>query len=343
MRKILGTYKKIALAGAVLILLLGCTPKGDDGKKVIILRMNSQAVSFDTDGNRLHQTFMDEVSKNSNGRIKVEPHFSSSLGGTPEAAIGGIQNKSYEMITFALGIYAMYTNAFLPMDVPYLIDSDEMAYAVISGDLGKKMAEKCEADTGIKMLYYNMLGFRLLSNSKHPITAPDDLKGLKIRTQANPFHMAAMEIHGASVTTTPFSELFTALQQKVIDGQENPIMNVRDSRFNEIQQYLTKTNHLYTFAGAGINAEFYNGLSQELRDVIGKAAATAQAQTLRELKDAEIAAYKQIGSATEIVELSGTQMAAFKEKTVPLLSRFKDQQKSDYFSQVVDEIQKLAD
>jgi C4-dicarboxylate-binding protein DctP len=341
MKRPVGNYAKTVAVMMGLALLLGCARKGG-GEGTVTLRMNSQAVSFDTDGNRLHQTFIDEVFKNSGGRIKVEPYFSSSLGATPEAAIGGIQNKSYEMIAFALGIYAMYTEAFLPMDVPYLIESDEMAYELISGDLGKEMARKCEADTGIKILYYNMLGFRLVSNSKRPVQTPDDLKGLKIRTQANPFHMAAMEVYGASVTTTPFSELFTALQQKVVDGQENPIMNVRDSKFNETQKYLTRTNHLYTFAGMGINAEIYNGLSPELREAVDKAAAASQAKTLRELQDAEIAAYRQIGDTMEITELSETQMAAFQAGALPLLSQFKDQRKSGYFSRIVDQMREMT-
>jgi C4-dicarboxylate-binding protein DctP len=310
--------------------LSGCTKnEGAKEGEPITLRMNCQAVNFDTDGNRLHQTFIDEVQKNSGGKIVIEPHFNSGLGGTPDAAIGGIQNKSYEMITFALGIYAMYTNAFLPMDVPYLINSDEMAYELISGDLGRQMAQKCEEDTGIKMLYYNMLGFRLTTNGRRPIQKPEDLRGLKIRTQANPFHMAAMEVYGASVTTTPFSELFTALQQKVVDGQENPIMNMRDSRFYEVQKYLTKTNHLYTFAGVGINADFYNGLSPELREAIDKAAAVAQSLTLGELQDAEKTAYRDIGNTMEIIELSDEQLAAFRKGAEPLLAKFKDQQKSE--------------
>lgn len=324
--------------------LSGC---GDDGAKEtasgpIVLRLNTQAPSFDTDGNRLHQTFMDEVAKNSNGALTIQPYFGSSLGGTPEAAIGGIQNKSYEMISFALGIYAMYTNAFLPMDVPYLINSDQMAFDLVTGELGKEMALKCEQDTGIKILYYNMLGFRLISNSRHPIASVDDLRGLKIRTQANPFHMATISAYGAAVATTPFSELFTALQQKVVDGQENPITNVRDMKFNEVQRYLTRTNHLYTFAAMGINAEFYNSLPAEQQAAIDKAAALAQSLTLKEILESENTAYQQIGTSMEVVTLTPEQMAQFKAATQPLLAKFKADLKSDYFTGIVEKMEAMA-
>jgi TRAP-type C4-dicarboxylate transport system substrate-binding protein len=216
-----------------------------------------------------------------------------------------------------------------------------MAYNLVVGEPGKIMTEKCEADTGIKMLYYNLLGFRLISNSRNPIVKPEDLKGLKIRTQANPFHMALLEAFGASTTTMPFSELFTALQQKVVDGQENPIMNVRDSRFYEVQSYMTRTNHLYTFAGTGINADFYNSLEPSLRDIIDEAAATAQAATLRELQVAEITAYRNIGNNMMVRDLNSSEMQAFRDTAQPLLARFKSLQNSTYFSSMIDQIQSM--
>jgi TRAP-type C4-dicarboxylate transport system substrate-binding protein len=328
----------IPAVAAVLVFFTGCSRNSG---QVITLRVNSQSPDFNADGSRVHQFFIDEVEKNSNGRIRIEPCFEFSPGETPEAVIGGIRNRSFELISCTLDMYVMHTDAFLPLAAPYLIASDEMAYNLVSGDPGRGMTEKCEADTGIKMLYYNLLGFHLITNSLHPVVRPNDLQGLKIRVWAHPFHTAIMNTYGASVITMPFPDLFVALETKTLDGQENTIMNIRDFRLHEVQTHITKTGHLYSFAGTGINADVYHRLAPELRDAIDRAAAAAQERTLRELQEAEAEAYRNIGDALVIVELTESRRRAFRTAAQPLLARLKIQQNSVYFSSMVERIQNM--
>jgi tripartite ATP-independent transporter DctP family solute receptor len=129
-------------------------------------------------------------------------------------------------------------------DLPFIVPSEKAADAIFDGPIGAKLAAALESK-GIKLLAYYENGFRQLTNSAHVVKSPADLKGLKIRTMQNPIHLEAFRAMGANPTPMPFSEVFTAMQQKTIDGQENPIPTIWLSKFYEVQKYVTLTGHVY--------------------------------------------------------------------------------------------------
>jgi tripartite ATP-independent transporter DctP family solute receptor len=131
---------------------------------------------------------------------------------------------------------------FNVFDLPFTVPNEKAADAIFDGPIGAKLATALEAK-GIKLLAYYENGFRQLTNSAHPVKSPADLKGLKIRTMQNPIHLEAFRAMGANPTPMPFSEVFTALQQKTIDGQENPIPTIWLSKFYEVQKYVSMTGH----------------------------------------------------------------------------------------------------
>jgi TRAP-type transport system periplasmic protein len=148
------------------------------------------------------------------------------------------------MVTSSAPI-ANTTKTFLVFDLPFLFTSEKVADTVLDGPAGQEILQTLKG-TGLIGLVYWENGFRNITNSKKPINTPDDLNGLKIRTMQNPIHLDSFKKWGANPVPMPFNEVFTALEQKVIDGQENPNTLIYDAGFYEAQKYLTISQHFYT-------------------------------------------------------------------------------------------------
>ena len=179
----------------------------------LVLRFNTVVKSEGAPGSAGQQTFKQKLEELTDGRVKVEYFYGWSLANNTEAVIGGLQTNAFHISDWGAGSFAEYSKAFLPLDVFYLIAGKKMALEVARGDVGRMMADRLVKDTGIRALAISYLGFRHVTNSKRPITSPEDLKGLKIRTQSNPLHIEGFKAFGASPTPMSFAELFTALQQ----------------------------------------------------------------------------------------------------------------------------------
>lgn len=155
---------------------------------------------------------------------------------------------------------------FLPelaiLDIPFLFRDYAHARAVLDGPIGQEMLKKFEP-IGIKALAWGENGFRHMTNSKQPVRTPEDLKGLKMRTMENPIHMQAYKGFGIIPTPMAISEVFTALQQGTVDGQENPISVIQSWKFEQVQKYLTLTGHVYSPAFMMMNKGLWDGLSDE--------------------------------------------------------------------------------
>ena len=160
----------------------------------------------------------------------------------------------------------------------------QQAYNCVSGEMGKLMRQRCIDDTGIRVVAMKQLGMRQLTNSKQVIKTVDGLAGEKIRVQMNNMFIALMEAWGAGATPVAYTELYTALQQGVVDGQENPITNIYDSRLYEVQDYMTITNHMPTISGMSCNNEWYESLPDEFRAAIDKAGKACEEMTLEALR-----------------------------------------------------------
>ena len=189
-------------------------------------------------------TFAKEVEKRTGGRYKVQTFYSGALGGERES-IEAVQLGTQELALSSTGPIPNFVPETKILDVPFLFRDKAHARAVLDGPIGQDLLNKFDAK-GFKALAWAENGFRHMTNSKRDVKLPEDLKGLKMRTMENPVHIAAYK--GLGIITTPmaFPEVFTALQQGTVDGQENPLSVIMASKFDQVQKHLTLTGHVYS-------------------------------------------------------------------------------------------------
>ncbi len=188
--------------------------------------------------------FSKEVEKRTQGRIKIQNFYSGSLGGERES-IEAVQLGTQELTFTSTGPVPNFVPEARIFDIPFLFRDKAHARAVLDGPIGHAMLAKFEAK-GFKALAWGENGVRHMTNSKRAVNSPDDLKGLKMRTMENPVHIAAYKGFGIVPTPMAFPEVFTALQQGTVDGQENPLSVIMAAKFDQVQKHLSLTGHVYS-------------------------------------------------------------------------------------------------
>jgi len=209
------------------------------------------------------QKFKEQIEKRSNGRLKAEIFPSSQLGGEREmqemVALGTLEMT-------VTGVIVTYEPLFALLEAPFLYRDREhikrvMESAVVA-DLGEALIKK-----GLRMVGFYENGFRNITNSKRPINSPADVKGLKIRTPENLAQVETFKALGAVATPMAYSELYNALAQGVVDGQENPLQNIWTGKMFEVQRHLAMTGHIYNSAYIIASNKFWTGLPADLRKI----------------------------------------------------------------------------
>lgn len=217
----------------------------------------------------------EQVKQRTGGRVEIRLHPGGALGGDREV-IEGVQIGTVDMTVSSTSIFANFVPDVQVFDIPFLFRDFDHAQAVLDGPIGKELLAKFDA-RGFKGLAFGGIGFRQLTNSKRPVTGTDDVKGLKIRTQENPIHLQVWRALGALPTPMAIPEVFTALQQGVVDGQENPIGAIINNKFGQVQKYLTITNHAFTPVALVISPQAYAALSTDDKRVMSEEAVKAMA------------------------------------------------------------------
>jgi tripartite ATP-independent transporter DctP family solute receptor len=189
-------------------------------------------------------TFAKEVDKRTQGRYKIQTFYSGSLGGEREY-IEAVQLGTQELSFSSTGPVPNFVPEARILDIPFLFRDKAHARNVLDGAIGQDMLTKFESK-GFKALAWGENGVRHMTNSKRAVNTPDDLKGLKMRTMENPVHIAAYKGFGIVPTPMAFPEVFTALQQGTVDGQENPLSVIMAAKFDQVQKHLTLTGHVYS-------------------------------------------------------------------------------------------------
>ena len=221
-----------------LAMTLGMSAQAQTNMKISIsVAQNShQGIAIDT--------FAKEVEKRTAGRYKVQTFYSGSLGGERES-IEAVQLGTQELTFSSTGPVPNFVPETKILDIPFLFRDKAHARAVLDGPIGQEMLAKFEPK-GFKALAWGENGVRHMTNSKRAVNAPEDLKGLKMRTMENPVHVAAYKGFGIVTTPMAFPEVFTALQQGTVDGQENPLSVIMASKFDQVQKHLSLTGHVYS-------------------------------------------------------------------------------------------------
>jgi tripartite ATP-independent transporter DctP family solute receptor len=217
--------------------------------------------------------FKELLEEKSGGKMKVQNFFDATLGDDlkmTEALQGGVQEVTVPSTSPLVGMI----KEFGIYDFPFVFNNEEEAYAVLDGTVGKKLLEMLP-EHGLVGLGYWENGFRNLTNSQHPIATADDFKGLKIRTMQNEVHLDAFSKLEANPSPMAFSEVFTALETHTVDGQENPLATIKTQKYNEVQEYLSITRHVYTPFVFLVSKKFWDDLSKEEQQVMSEAAQEA--------------------------------------------------------------------
>ena len=188
--------------------------------------------------------FAREVEKRTNGRYKIQNFYSGALGGERES-IEAVQLGTQELTLTSTGPIPNFVPEAKILDIPFLFRDKAHAHAVLDGPIGEEMLKQFEPK-GFKALAWAENGVRHMTNSKRAVNAPEDLKGLKMRTMENPVHVAAYKGFGIVTTPMAFPEVFTALQQGTVDGQENPLSVIMAAKFDQVQKHLSLTGHVYS-------------------------------------------------------------------------------------------------
>ena len=217
--------------------------------------------------------FAKEVEKATGGRIKVQNFYSAALGSERES-IEAVQLGTQELTFTSTGPVPNFVPETRILDIPFLFRDKAHARAVLDGPIGQDLLKTFEAK-GMKALAWGENGVRHMTNSKRAVNTPDDLKGLKMRTMENPVHVAAYKGFGIITTPMAFAEVFTALQQGTVDGQENPLSVIMAAKFDQVQKHLSLTGHVYSPCVMLMNKAAFDKLSAADKQVFLDAATVA--------------------------------------------------------------------
>lgn len=282
-------------------------------------------IKLGTTGNEEHQStiaatyFKEKVEELTNGGISVELYPNSSLGSEREMA-EGVKLGTLEMtIVTTDGTLPGWVPETQVLSIPYLFANKEQAYGVLDDTLQPYFEPLFEAQ-GFKHLAFCELGFRHFTNNVREITCADDVAGLSIRVQEAPIWFALTDSLGATATPVPFNELYTALSQGMVDGQENPIPSIASSRFNEVQKYMCLDGHTYAAESILIGLDFYNKLPAEYQEAVDEAAKYAsesQRATVDANEQKQLADLKEAG----MIVCEDPDIASFQAATADLPER----------------------
>jgi TRAP-type transport system periplasmic protein len=210
--------------------------------------------------------FAELVAQRTGNKVKIDTFPATQLGNERDM-IEGLQLGTVDFVVTSTGPVGGFVPKMFVVDLPFLFRDREHAYKVLDGPIGKGLLDAFSFKE-IKGLAFWENGFRQITNNTRPIEKPEDLKGIKIRTMENKIHLAAFRAFGASPTPMAWGEVYTALQQGTIDGQENPIAIVYTSKLFEVQKYLALTGHFYSPALLLMSLKAYNSLPEDTRKII---------------------------------------------------------------------------
>jgi TRAP-type transport system periplasmic protein len=286
------------------------------------------------------QKFADAVQAKSGGKISVKLFPGGQLGGDLQT-VSALQGGTIELTVLNAGILSAQAKEFAVFDFPFLFANAKEADAVVDGPFGKKLFARLE-DKGIVGLGWFDLGFRNITNSRRPINKVDDIEGLKIRVIQSPIYIDMFNALGANATPMPFPEVYQALEQKVIDGQENPFTVIRGSKFQEVQKFLAVSNHTYNPQALIISRKTWDGMRADEKKIILEAAAEAeryQRQVSRAQADEALADLKKSGM--QVTEFSPAELQRFRDKVKPVIEKHSTAAGQDIVRELYGELAKI--
>jgi tripartite ATP-independent transporter DctP family solute receptor len=284
--------------------------------------------------------FVELAAQKSGGRIKVRGYSDGQLGAEVQS-ISAAQGGVLEMALVSTAAAAGNVKELALFDFPFLFSDEREAYAVLDGPVGKQLLDKF-ADKGLAGLCYWEVGFRHVTNSKHPVAKAEDFRGLKIRTIQNPVFVDVFNALGANPTPMAFTEVYTALESKALDGQETPYNIIYTSRFHEVQKYLSATKHIYGPGVVLVGRKFWDQLSADEKKVLQDSCEEArdfERKASRDLDTKVLAEMKAKGLVVN--EISPQERARMVERVKPVIDKYTSVVGADLVKQAYAEIEKV--
>jgi len=261
------------------------------------------------------------VAQRTKNKVKIDVYPSTQLGNERDM-VEGLQLGTIDLVVTSTGPLGGFVPRMFVVDLPFLFRDREHAYKVLDGPIGRELLDAFSAK-GIKGLAFWENGFRQITNSVRPIEKPEDLKGIKIRTMENKVHLSAFRAFGASPTPMAWSEVYTALQQKTIDAQENPIAIIYFQKIYEVQKYLALTDHFYSPTPLLMSLKAFNNLPKNIQKIMLDTAmecATFERNLLRDNEAKQLAEIKAKGMQVTLPNKKPFQAAA-----APVYKEFESQ------------------
>jgi tripartite ATP-independent transporter DctP family solute receptor len=283
--------------------------------------------------------FRDELAKASGGQLTVDVFPAMQLGGAAEN-VQNVRAGTLQMIWVGMAFLSRTVPELEAISLPFQFESREQAFRVVDGPVGKLLDAKF-ADKGLTDLGFMELGGRHVTNSKRPIKSLEDLKGLKIRMQPNETHLATFRALGANPVAMDIKELYSALQQGVVDGQENPFSVINASRYFEVQKFVSNTAHFFDFINVVANRKAFEALppAQQtvLRDSMAKAVAWQRSRAAAEESES-IAEIKKRGMTYD--EVSPQFREQMRKGSAGVVEDVKKRVGADFVNRVIAETKK---
>lgn len=280
---------------------------------------------------RALEQFKTNLEEKSQGEFEVQIFPSSQMGPDREM-IEGVQSGMLQMAVSPSSFYSYWDKSFDVVELPFIYPSKDAALRTVHGPAGDKLLERLNAMNLVGLGWFEN-GVRHISNSERPIKTPADLDGLKIRTMKVPAHVETFNQLGATATPMNFGEVYSALQQGVVDGQENPVAHIHAQRFFEVQDYVSLTGHVMTFYIPVMNQEFWYSLSEEdqklLRDTM-KDAEAYQQELVNAEESKQLEEFKAAG--TKVNALSEEEIKVFISETEGVRAAFKKSLGEDFYN-----------
>lgn len=301
------------LASAAMLAVATAVPANLQAQTVVEV---GHATTLDSHYGMGMTRFGEVLEELSGGQFTLLQHPAAALGGEREM-IEAVQIGTLDMVITSTGPLPNFVPETQVLDLPFLFRDYDHARGVLDGEIGQELLAKVD-EVGFKALAWTENGFRHITNSQRPVRTPADLAGIKIRTMENPIHLRAFEALGAAPTPMSFAELFTALQQGVVDAQENPIVVITVSNFAEVQDHLTLSGHLYSPAIIIMSDALWSGLSEEEQGWFMEAAAASVEVTrarVSELEENGVEGLMEKGM--QVVTADEVDRAAFEEAVAP--------------------------
>lgn len=330
------TTRLVAAAAAACLPLMAAAQQGDFKERTIRV---SHVVPKDHPFQVGIEKFAEIVAQKTGGRMKMRGYPDGQLGAELQS-ISSAQGGVLEMTLVSTAATASVVKEFGVYDLPFLFNDHKEADLVLDGPVGRKLLDKLQERNLVGLCYFEN-GFRHVTNSRRPITKAEDFKGLKIRTIQNPVFIDIFNNLGANATPMPFTEVFTALESKAIDGQETPYSNIYGNKFYEVQKHVSNTGHIYGAAVVLVGRKFWDQLHASEQKVLQESCNAARdfERTYNRAEDPKLLAQIKAKGAI-YTEVAPAERARMRELLKPVYEKYARNLGEDVVKQTLAELDK---